>query len=273
MRANTMKGLLLYDREGIERNAWFAGELVRLARDHGMDLEVKVVEKHAAFSCPVLPDFAIVRVIAPQINAYFEEQGVPVFNNYQTSYYGNNKWRTYELAQSLHLPTMPTFLPAESWEEKRLSYPFILKSLDGHGGKEVFKIRGQAEYACYAKQFENNCLIQQRCSNEGKDVRVYCLGEQILVAVLRESASDFRSNFSLGGNASVFSPTSSMLRAVRALYQALRFDLVGVDFILHDGEWVFNELEDVVGTRMAYACTDINVADLYVQYIKEKLSS
>ncbi|MDF2611730.1 MAG: hypothetical protein K0R92_3204, partial [Lachnospiraceae bacterium] len=37
------------------------------------------------------------------------------------------------------------------------------------------------------------------------------------------------------------------------------------------GELIFNEIEDVVGARMLYQCTDINLVRLYLNYIKENL--
>ena len=43
-------------------------------------------------------------------------------------------------------------------------------------------------------------------------------------------------------------------------------DFVGVDLLLTDRGPVFNEVEDVVGTRMLYSCTDIDAADRYVRW-------
>ena len=58
-----------------------------------------------------------------------------------------------------------------------------------------------------------------------------------------------------------------MIKTINKLREALDFDFVGVDFIRHDGRWVLNEIEDVVGTRMIYALTDIDAADKYIDYI------
>ena len=50
------------------------------------------------------------------------------------------------------------------------------------------------------------------------------------------------------------------------------FGLVGIDFIVgNDGELIFNEIEDVVGSRMLYAVSDISVVPLYLDYIQARL--
>lgn len=52
-----MKGWLIYDNEGKERNGWFIQRLLTLAKEKGLDLELKTdIEGDA-------PDFAIVRTI------------------------------------------------------------------------------------------------------------------------------------------------------------------------------------------------------------------
>ena len=260
-----MTGYLLYDTEGICRNKWFANELIKYAKLHDISLELIIVDKNLDFCCSETPDFVITRVISPQINNYFEKRSIPVFNNYKTAHIANNKWLTYKLAKKLRIPTMETYLPSNA--SLMLKYPFILKSLDGHGGSEVFKITNDSEYYYYTEQFKNNSLIQEICSDVGKDVRVYCLGKDVIVAILRTSHTDFRSNFSLGGSATLFQPTEAMLQIVQKLHEELNFGLVGIDFIFHNNEWVLNEIEDVVGTRMIYQCTEINVVDKYIEYI------
>ena len=50
------------------------------------------------------------------------------------------------------------------------------------------------------------------------------------------------------------------------------FGLVGIDFIYDEGRPVFNEIEDVVGARMLYSLTDIDIADRYLEFILERLT-
>ena len=47
------------------------------------------------------------------------------------------------------------------------------------------------------------------------------------------------------------------------------FDIgfVGIDFMFSDGKMILNEIEDVVGARMLYHLTDLDVVDIYVEHI------
>ena len=259
-----MNGWIVYDEPSAKRNEWFISSFIQTFAKYGVDLQLKIVERGDFTHC-ALPDFAIVRMIAPSINHFFEEKGIPVFNNYQTAKLANNKWLTYQLCQQLQIPTMKTEMlsPAPS-----LSFPFVVKSLDGHGGKEVFLIKDRQVFdETLANVDKDNFLAQELCSSPGKDMRVYVLGGKVLCGILRTSENDFRSNFSLGGRACVSEVSQKQMTIIEKLFEALSFDLVGVDFILHNGEWVLNEIEDVVGTRMLYHCTDIDIVDLYVRHI------
>ena len=265
-----MTGWLIYDKQGEIRNEWFISSFIQTAKRYGVDLLLKVVSSAADFDGAPLPDFVIVRTIAPEINRFFEEKGVPTFNNYQTSKIANNKWLTYTLCQELQIPTMKTQLLSAPLS---LDFPFVLKSLDGHGGTEVFLIKDRQGLDEKLSAIDKgNCLAQELCSTPGKDMRVYVLGGKVVCGVLRSSATDFRSNFSLGGEAQVCEVSPQQKEVIQKLFLELRFDLVGVDFILHNGEWVLNEIEDVVGTRMLYRYTDIDIVDLYMRHILRRLS-
>ena len=73
-----MHGWLIYDKASAEKNAWFIRRLIELAKENGLSLTLKTDEDFSR-----LPDFALVRVIRPDINAKLEMAGVRVFNNAQ----------------------------------------------------------------------------------------------------------------------------------------------------------------------------------------------
>ena len=104
-----------------------------------------------------------------------------------------------------------------------------------------------------------------------QDLRVWLLGGKIYAACLRRSATDFRSNYCLGGSAAVY-PLSPAERAqvsdIAALVQA---DYYAIDFVRHQGRWVFNELEDTVGARMLYDLTSLDPLADYCRYIQNCL--
>ena len=97
-------------------------------------------------------------------------------------------------------------------------------------------------------------------------MRVYMLGGEAIAAVRRTSKTDFRSNFKLGGKVASVDIPPDAAEMARRLYDRLKFDFAGVDFIRDGGRWIFNEIEDVVGTRMLYATTALDAAKLLMRH-------
>ena len=153
------------------------------------------------------------------------------------------------------------------------SYPVILKAVDGHGGSEVYKIHTETELTKYLKDLRTeDFILQELCTNPGIDVRVFTLGKEILGAVKRISTSSFKSNYSLGGSATAYTLKPEEESLVKTILNLLDFDLAGIDFILDkEGRFLFNEIEDVVGTRTLYLNYDFDVVELFLKHISTHL--
>lgn len=257
-----MHGWLIYDKASAEKNAWFIRRLIELAKENGLSLTLKTDEDFSR-----LPDFALVRVIRPDINAKLEMAGVRVFNNAKTARIACDKWQTYLACKDSGVPVLPT---AKRYTQE-IGLPCIVKTVDGHGGAEVFLAQTGAEVARLQGVYENT-VVQKRCAVLGKDMRVYAIGGEIVAGVLRTSEKDFRSNFSLGGQVRLAQADELQKQIVKKLYENLAFDFVGVDFLPDgNGGWILNEIEDSAGARMLYATSDIDIAKLYIEYIKKQV--
>ncbi len=267
-----MKGLLVYDAIGANRNRWFIEKLTDEFKKRNIDLTLAVVDNKNKINA--LCDFAIVRTIVPNINKALENSGVRVFNNFHTSFVANSKWETYLFAQKLGVPTMETYhgLDIDRFEK----FPCVVKSCNGHGGKEVFWANNKKELSILKKHFEcsnKDYIVQQPCSTLGKDMRIYVLGQKIVACMLRQNSSDFRSNYSLGGTAEQVVPHDYQVEIVKKIASELKSDYIGVDFICDNGNWVLNEIEDVVGARMLYNLTNIDIATEYANYIEKEMEN
>ncbi len=279
-------GWLIYDTEGIKRNKWFADEMIRCADRLDCRLSLKVTDtlKYGYTDGALrffengmraeLPDYAIVRTIDPLLSSQLEMSGVRVFNSAYTSMICNDKRLTHLTLAKTNIPMTDTlFCDKRYFSAENITYPCICKSASGHGGKEVFMVNDTKELICAIDRMaQNEFLIQKPASDLGIDVRVYVLGERVIMCAKRSSEYDFRSNFSLGGNASVTDNEKIKEYAVKAA-RCVKADLVGVDFIYDNGEPLLNEIEDVVGTRMIYSMSDIDICSLYSEYIKECLNN
>ena len=273
-----MRGLLIYDNAGAMRNSWFIDRLISCAKEDGCELELVITDQKSSaddlLADTEKPDFAIVRTISPELNRALESRGIRVFNNSLTAKVANDKMKTHFYSVMLGIPAMET--KRVNGNELRIpsEFPKVIKSVDGHGGSEVFLVKNAEECKEILSLYPNKHFIAQDLSSEpGIDMRVYVLGGKVLAAVKRTSKSDFRSNFSLGGNAEITSPPNEVLFAVKTIATSLEADFIGVDFIRHEGEWVLNEIEDVVGTRMLYSLTDIDAADLYIKHVISKVTA
>lgn len=154
-----------------------------------------------------------------------------------------------------------------------MPFPYVLKSVDGHGGSEVFLVKTKEEKNKLKAEYSSGrrFVSQKLCSSPGRDLRVYVLGGKVLAGAMRSSASDFRSNYSLGGTAEIVQVPQNIASVAERIAAKLQSDFVGVDFIFDGDDAVVNEVEDVVGTRMLYDLTDLDAAEEYAKYIAKKL--
>lgn len=265
------KGFLIYDKEGSKRNAWFIDRLIDLFSKKGVKLEYAAAEEFSSLDLKGL-DFALVRSVAPEINGELEKKGVRVFNNYATSSIANDKWKTYLFCKELGIPVMET----RYCEDKTtVDYPCVVKSCAGHGGSEVFWANDEDDYRKVASSLSakgRKYVIQRPCSDLGIDERLYVLGGKVIAAVKRYNPSDFKSNYSLGGKVEECFPTSTQIEIAETVTKKLGSDYVGVDFILNDGHWVLNEIEDAVGARTLYALGLIDPASAFCDYVVERIN-
>lgn len=262
-----MHGWLIYDSAGAQKNAWFIQRLISLAAARGLRLQLKL-DDESLFD-DELPRFAIVRTIRPALNARLERAGVRVFNNAQTARIACDKWETYLACKAWGVPVLPT---AATWSES-LGYPCVVKTVDGHGGAEVFMANTREEYENVAARFSGKrWVVQKPNAVLGEDMRLYVIGGEIVAGVLRRSANDFRSNFSLGGSVELREADERQREIVKTLYEKLKFDFVGVDFFPDgNGGWMLNELEDSAGARMLYSLSDVDIAERFVNYVAQTL--
>lgn len=276
-----MRGLLIYERHESVRNHRFIEYWLETAKVKQVDLRLVLLEE-MAFGLKnnkpflmvngeeITADFAVVRAKKPLLSHHLEKMGIAVFNPAHVSEILNDKRRTHAMFQD-DFPMMDTaFVEGDS--PSPFPYPVVVKASAGCGGREVRLCDNEESYRTALKDFAYSAVVQPLCDTPGRDVRVYMLGKKILQGMLRYSdTEDFRANFGLHHCAKPIDIPDDIRRM--ALEAADRFDfgLVGVDFIFDHGRALFNEAEDVVGTRMLYQYTDIDIVPVYMDYILARL--
>ena len=277
------KGLLIYRKEDYEKNKWFAQQFIKHGSNFHLDIELVFTEELSLVidngrlgvnrdRRMVHPDFVINRSRDSQISLHFELMGCRVFNNSQVTDICNNKAKTHQMINGHGIKSVKTLISFND-NQSLLTYPVVLKTNSGHGGKEVFKVNTRAELREQMEIFnEDELILQEMCDLPGADVRVFVLGKEIIGAIKRSSSSSFKSNFSLGGDAERYSLSESQKKLVHEIGGILDFDFVGIDFLINrNGEFLFNEIEDAVGTRTLYQHYDFDVVQMYLEYIENQL--
>lgn len=247
-----------------------------------------------------LPDLVINRTRDARVSQWYESHRTPVYHDSDITTIGNDKYQTLQVlqrrlpdsiqetpwcpsgffvtqAQKTHLP----LLRAQIRESLGDMDTVVLKTVDGHGGREVFRLPADpvGEEAIWkqilAELSGRKLLCQEWIDSGGRDLRVYILWGEIYAAVLRQGGEDFRSNYSLGGQVQPYTLSGQEKAYISQFVQALggrRLAMAGVDFLLSgDGTLVFNELEEMVGSRMLYQCTSFDIVSDFVSILKKRM--
>lgn len=261
-----MIGWIVYNKDDAKINNNYIGWYIDGFKSYGVDLRLVYTDEMDYNS---LPDFAIVRAIRPDITQKLEKMDVRCFNNGFVSEICNDKAKTYKYVSSRGVDILPTYYSINEVK----NYPVVIKPKDSHGGDRVNMANSHSDLMNIMPLYNgDNYVVQDVASDVGKDVRVYVIGNKIITAMLRVSHKDFRSNFCLGGSASVYNLTTDEIKQVNKIIELFDFDFVGIDFVFNNGKMVFNEIEDVVGSRMVYSYTDIDIVSMYIKYIMEKMN-
>ena len=254
-------GLIIYSSIDKEKNTWFIDKCIERFKKMGVSLKYKDEADLKEIQC----SFVIYRGRDYRIVESIENRGIRCFNNSLTNRISNDKFLTYTFLKDKGILVLSSF----SSPEEVGSFPLVMKSIDGHGGQEVYLVNSKEEAEAHKKQ-NKRYVYQKYYPNDG-DLRLYVLNKKVIGAVLRKSNQDFRSNFSLGGDVSSYEPSQEIVDTAIKVATLLNADYIGVDFIKADEKWYVNEVEDPVGARMLYKTTGIDVTSLLVDYIHKQL--
>ncbi|MBQ8922020.1 MAG: ATP-grasp domain-containing protein [Oscillospiraceae bacterium] len=267
-------GILLYTAADAARNRWFIRRMCDCAEPEGISLRLCISDDGFLLKKPY-PDFVINRTRNAEFSEACEDiPGICVYNSVRVTEITNDKYRTHLFLRENGLPTADTVLVhGEGDVPEDFQPPLIAKPADGHGGAGVTLLRDAAALSKAMREMPRPFLLQKQM-RLGWDTRVYVMGGEIYAAVLRTSASDFRSNFSLGGRAEMTEPDRDMRELVSRVQAVLPMDFAGVDFLrTPEGGYVIGEIEDAVGCRMLYALSGLDPAADFIRMIARRLRS
>lgn len=280
---------LLYDDIDFSVNQGFARMMQERGKPLGMNIEAVVLSEIVLGMTgdgqpyclrsgkPERPDALLSRQRDFLISEHFERMGVPVFNNSLVCRICNDKRMTYQFLQGLPMPESTFLSPTQALPHSGTIYPVILKPACSHGGDRILLSNNEAEWLESAARILPEPALQQNVVTEaGCDLRVYVLGGKILAGVMRTAHTGIVSNFKQGGHVALHELTAEERMLAQKVIK--RFEeagaplhMAGVDLLYDRGRPVVGEVEDVVGSRMLYNTSTIDIAALYLEHIASLL--
>ena len=294
--------IIYYDEEA-NKNSGFIEMLKSECRKYDIALEYISFEKvnlmyESSFENKFKKIFFVInRTREYKLSLKFEKINVKVFHSSKITELGNNKYKTYcylkeYFERNKNEPqgewiAHTVLVKADDLNNVLNDYigkDYVIKSVDGHGGSQVFSLNDDGtKHGSYRKNRDNaknniykalqghDCVLQKRIDSDSNDIRVYIVFGKIYAAVLRHGNDGFKSNFSLGGSVEEYFPDEEQKKIIEKFIEAFgaeQLSMAGIDFILtRDGNLIFNELEEMVGSRMLYNCSKHDIVREYVEQI------
>jgi len=278
---------LLYEEKDLRVNRDYVAAMRRAGKE--LDLAVKAVTTEKLSLCmneygmPHLlldgkaahPDAVLSRMRIPLYSRHIEAMGIPVFNGSLVCDICNDKRYTYQFLKGLPMPKT-TFLAGNTFAPSH--YPQVVKPACSHGGDRVTLVKDPFEYQQAVDGILPEAgLVQDVAQNRGWDLRVYVLFGKIVAGVMRHSKDGgIVSNFKKGGDVTLHSLTRDEESLANEVIR--RFDqagaplcFAGIDFLYDTDGPIIGEVEDVVGSRMLYQTSDIDIVSLYLKEIKNRI--
>lgn len=277
-------GIVIYNQEDYKKNQWFIEQMITYGKKYNLVIQCVLTkditlviengESIILIDNKIQPiDFVINRSRLHHITLHLEMMNIPVFNNYEVCLLGNDKMLAHQRMNTLGIRSVNTYLEhLKSFNiSKYKHYPYIVKSIDGHGGNEVYMVENEMMFSSILNLLSNSFIIQSLAGTLGQDLRVYVLGNKIYKGCKRVQENNFKSNYSLGGKVELYSFREQDIKIIEDILSHTSFDFCGIDFLFdEDGELLFNEIEDAVGCRMLYE-HNIDVLEDFILYLNNKI--
>lgn len=215
-----------------------------------------------------------------------EKSGYRVFNSARSIEICDNKQLTYEYL-CRDVPIIKTIAAPLVYDknhkveeefldliEDSLRYPVVVKKSFGSQGKQVFLIKTRDElYRCREQLMTEPHLYQQFVNtSNGRDLRVYVLGDRAVCAVERKNSEDFRTNTGYNTKMSLITlPQEAKDIALRSA-ALIGADFCAVDLLFGSNGFLVCEVNSNMFFRTIFMQFGINFAEHIADYIIEKVS-
>ncbi len=215
-----------------------------------------------------------------------ENRGVKLFNNSRAIEICDDKMLTYltlgdKIEQPLTLSCSFSYSDSEvsdtelDYVIERLELPLIMKINKQSRGEGVFLVESKEELRRLVKKYRTVPHLYQRYISfaRGKDTRVIVIGGKVIASMIRENASDYRSNVELGGVGRKTVISEEMEKTAVKVANILNLDYCGIDFLTDEsGVNYVCEVNSNAFFKGIEAVSGVNVAYHYCKHILDNVN-
>lgn len=231
------------------------------------------------------PDFLLCRTGAETdyftlaVLRHFERRGVRLINGPEAIDLVADKLHTMQVLARAGLPVPQTILgkfPIDAHlVEHELGFPMIVKTLRGTRGTGVLKCEDRSQFEDLAgllasAEAKADFLFQHYVrSSHGRDVRVLVIGGRVIAAMERRSPTGhFKSNVSLGGAGTSYTPSAEMAELALRAASALDLDVAGIDILFDEDGYRICEANSAPGFQGLERACSIDVPAAVFDWIE-----
>lgn len=153
----------------------------------------------------------------------------------------------------------------------KLKLPFVAKGLESSMGQEIFLIETEDDYNALLRSFplSKEWIFQEFIAESyGHDMRLFCVRGEVIAAMERSSASDFRANVALGADVKPIKIRPEFQNIAGEIYSQTGLDFVGLDLLYGKDVPYFCEINVTAGIQGIEEACGLNVAGAIIGLVK-----
>ena len=155
----------------------------------------------------------------------------------------------------------------------QLSLPLVIKEWFGDSGQGVYLVKTRQDVLTVIDKFKGKSILLQEYISEaaGTDIRLFVIKDKVVSALRRQAGNGgFRSNMSLGGNLTAYTPTSVESNLAIEATKAMGCDFAVVDMLKSVTGSLVCEVNSTANINNFYECTGVDIAELLFKEIIKK---
>jgi RimK family alpha-L-glutamate ligase len=252
----------------------YEGLVARIGADPGMRSQREELDRADAVLARIIPSGSLEQIIF-RVDALhrLEDRGVRVMNSPRAIERTVDKFWTSTLLEQCGLPT-PDTVVCDTADEAITAFralgDVIVKPLFGSMGLGMVRVSDE-EMAWRVfrtvEQIRGVYYLQRTIEHDGRDIRVFVIGGQVLGAIERQ-AEGWRTNLARGGSARPVQLSREWTTLAIRAAAAVDAEYAGVDLLpARDGQVYVLEVNGIPGWQGLQEATGLDVAGALLEQI------